>query len=131
MILTCNVPASCASSQKAASWWRQSVFPGALIPKADATLALQLILSELRIAVDARSLDFKTEQVVQPTFWQALEKLTDSDLGVGKGMLASRERIGMRTFGASAPLKELQKKFGFTADGVVSAASGQVNKAQR
>ena len=41
------------------------------------------------------------------------------------------ERIGMRTFGASAPLKELQKKFGFTADGVVSAALGQVNKAQR
>ena len=41
------------------------------------------------------------------------------------------ERIGMRTFGASAPLKELQKKFGFTADAVVSAALGQVNKAQR
>jgi len=40
------------------------------------------------------------------------------------------ERIGMRTFGASAPLKELQKKFGFTADAVVSAALGQVNKAQ-
>ncbi len=30
--------------------------------------------------------------------------------------------IGMRTFGASAPLKELQKKFGFTPEGVVTAA---------
>ena len=30
--------------------------------------------------------------------------------------------IGMQTFGASAPLKELQKKFGFTVDAVVSAA---------
>lgn len=30
--------------------------------------------------------------------------------------------IGMNTFGASAPLKELQKKFGFTADAVVAAA---------
>jgi transketolase len=30
--------------------------------------------------------------------------------------------VGMNTFGASAPLKELQKKFGFTADAVVSAA---------
>jgi transketolase len=30
--------------------------------------------------------------------------------------------IGMNTFGASAPLKELQKKFGFTAEAVVSAA---------
>ncbi|HEV7520309.1 MAG TPA: transketolase [Candidatus Angelobacter sp.] len=30
--------------------------------------------------------------------------------------------IGMATFGASAPLKELQKKFGFTPDAVLSAA---------
>ena len=30
--------------------------------------------------------------------------------------------IGMRTFGASAPLKELLKKFGFTPDAVVDAA---------
>jgi transketolase len=30
--------------------------------------------------------------------------------------------LGMRSFGASAPLKELQKRFGFTADAVVAAA---------
>jgi transketolase len=30
--------------------------------------------------------------------------------------------VGMHTFGASAPLKELQTKFGFTKDGVVEAA---------
>jgi transketolase len=30
--------------------------------------------------------------------------------------------IGMRSFGASAPLKDLQKKFGFTANNVVQAA---------
>src|SRR5713101_682600 len=30
--------------------------------------------------------------------------------------------IGMHTFGASAPLKELQKKFGFTPDAIVAAA---------
>ena len=30
--------------------------------------------------------------------------------------------IGMKTFGASAPLKELQKKFGFTPDAVVASA---------
>jgi transketolase len=30
--------------------------------------------------------------------------------------------IGMRTFGASAPLKELQKKFGFEPEKVVAAA---------
>jgi transketolase len=35
------------------------------------------------------------------------------------------ECIGMRTFGASAPLKELQSKFGFTVENVVSAARRQ------
>jgi transketolase len=36
--------------------------------------------------------------------------------------------IGMKTFGASAPLKELTKKFGFNADAVVAAARDQVAK---
>jgi len=30
--------------------------------------------------------------------------------------------IGMHTFGGSAPLKDLQKKFGFTTDAVLQAA---------
>jgi transketolase len=34
--------------------------------------------------------------------------------------------IGMETFGASAPLQELQKKFGFTLDNVVAAAMQQI-----
>jgi transketolase len=34
--------------------------------------------------------------------------------------------IGMASFGASAPLKELQKKFGFTVDRVVEAARAQL-----
>src|SRR3989454_7406100 len=34
-------------------------------------------------------------------------------------------RIGMETFGASAPLQELQKKFGFTVEHVVAAAPAQ------
>jgi transketolase len=34
--------------------------------------------------------------------------------------------IGMRTFGASAPLKELQKKYGFSPEQVVSAAKQQI-----
>jgi transketolase len=36
--------------------------------------------------------------------------------------------IGMRTFGASAPLKELQKKFGFQPEAVVSAAKEQLTR---
>jgi transketolase len=38
------------------------------------------------------------------------------------------ERIGMRTFGESAPLQKLVQKFGFTVDRVVEAAVAQVNK---
>jgi transketolase len=34
--------------------------------------------------------------------------------------------IGMRTFGASAPLKELTKKFGFTVEAVVAAARKEI-----
>jgi transketolase len=42
---------------------------------------------------------------------------------------ASR-KIGMHTFGASAPLKELQKKFGFTPDAVIAAAKEEIEKAR-
>lgn len=35
--------------------------------------------------------------------------------------------IGMTTFGASAPLKELQKKFGFNVEAVVAAAKAQIS----
>ena len=37
------------------------------------------------------------------------------------------ERIGMKKFGASAPLKELQKKFGFTVEAIVDAAKKQLS----
>jgi transketolase len=36
--------------------------------------------------------------------------------------------IGMDTFGASAPLKDLQQKFGFTADHVVDAARSTIER---
>ncbi|MBZ5607021.1 MAG: transketolase [Acidobacteriia bacterium] len=40
-------------------------------------------------------------------------------------------RVGMHTFGASAPLKELQKKFGFTPDAVVAAAKEEIAKTRQ
>jgi transketolase len=36
----------------------------------------------------------------------------------------------METFGASAPLKELQKKFGFTPENIVAAARQQIARAR-
>jgi transketolase len=34
--------------------------------------------------------------------------------------------IGMHTFGASAPLKDLQRKFGFTPDAIVAISRQQL-----
>ena len=39
--------------------------------------------------------------------------------------------IGMHTFGASAPLKDLQKKFGFTTEAIIKAAHELVGKMNR
>ena len=39
--------------------------------------------------------------------------------------------IGMRSFGASAPLKDLQKHFGFTVENIVAEAKAQVQTAKR
>ncbi|MEO6708053.1 MAG: transketolase C-terminal domain-containing protein, partial [Planctomycetota bacterium] len=42
----------------------------------------------------------------------------------------SGKAIGMTSFGASAPLAQLQKKFGFTIEGVVAAARAQLQLAR-
>jgi len=55
-----------------------------------------------------------------------------SDFGWTKYTGIEGESIGIKTFGASAPLKQLLKEFGFTADHVVAAAKEQIirHKAQ-
>ena len=57
------------------------LFRGALVSKADAILALRMILSQLQVQIDERVLDFKADQIVQSLFCQALEELSDSHLG--------------------------------------------------
>ncbi len=52
-----------------------------------------------------------------------------STLGWERYVGATGRTIGMRTFGASAPLKDLQKKFGFDPGNVVAAAREQLGKA--
>ena len=49
-----------------------------------------------------------------------------SDFGWCKYTGSQGQNIGIETFGASAPLKQLIKKFGFTADHVVAAAKNQI-----
>ncbi|MBV8673637.1 MAG: transketolase, partial [Acidobacteriaceae bacterium] len=49
-----------------------------------------------------------------------------SDFGWSKYTGNEGAHLGIETFGASAPLKQLLKKFGFTADHVVAAAKEQI-----
>jgi transketolase len=49
-----------------------------------------------------------------------------STLGWARYVGATGRSIGMETFGASAPLKELQRKFGFTPESIVAAAKEQL-----
>ncbi|MGQ0734052.1 MAG: transketolase [Acidobacteriota bacterium] len=51
-----------------------------------------------------------------------------SSIGWERYVGSSGRVIGMRTFGASAPLKELQKKFGFQPEVIASAAREQLGR---
>ena len=57
--------------------------------------------------------------------WSKPRPLAGSGTSGPKGQI-----IGMHTFGASAPLKALLQKFGFTPDHVVAAAKQQVAQAR-
>jgi len=88
-------------------------------------------------------------RVVSMPSWELFEKACREDAGYRESVLPSAvtarvsvelastfgwdryvgptgQALGMTTFGASAPLKELQKKFGFTVEHVVAAAKQQV-----
>ena len=54
-----------------------------------------------------------------------------STFGWDRYVGTSGQALGMKTFGASAPLKELQKKFGFTVQRVVEAARKQLEPIRR
>jgi transketolase len=68
------------------------------------------------------------DSVIPPTVTARVCVEQASTFGWARYAGLTGEIIGMKTFGASAPLKELQKKFGFTTDNVVAAAKGQVRR---
>ena len=51
-----------------------------------------------------------------------------STLGWARYVGSTGRTIGMETFGASAPLKALQHKFGFTPEAIVTAAKAQLTQ---
>ena len=68
------------------------------------------------------------ETVIPPTVTARVCVEQASTFGWERYAGLTGEIIGMTSFGASAPLKDLQKKFGFTVDLVVAAARRQVQK---
>ena len=54
-----------------------------------------------------------------------------SVIGWDRYVGATGEAIGMRSFGASAPIADLMEKFGFTREAVVAAARRQIARARR
>jgi transketolase len=71
------------------------------------------------------------DDVIPPTVTARVCVEQASTFGWARYAGLTGEVIAMKTFGASAPLKELQKKFGFTTDNVIAAAKQQVQKARK
>jgi transketolase len=68
------------------------------------------------------------DSVLPPSVTARVSVEQASTFGWHRYVGTTGEAIGMKTFGASAPLKELQKKFGFTVEAVVAAAKRQLAK---
>jgi transketolase len=68
------------------------------------------------------------ESVLPPDVTARVSVEQASTLGWARYVGLTGCSIGMETFGASAPLKALQEKFGFTPDRVVAAAREQLAK---
>jgi transketolase len=66
------------------------------------------------------------DSVLPPSVTARVSVEQGSTMGWSRYVGLTGRTIGMETFGASAPLKELQKKFGFTPENVVAAAKEQL-----
>ena len=110
--------------------------------------------SELQMAVSAYETLTKegiAARVVSMPSWDLFEKQDQSyqdevfppeiaaRVSVEQGSVMGWDRyvgrlgaiIGMHTFGASAPLKELQTKFGFSPEKIVEAAKQQIERTKK
>ncbi len=76
---------------------------------------------------DRQSPEYR-DSVLPPSVTARVAVEQASTLGWERFVGPSGECIGMKTFGASAPLKELQKKFGFTPEHVLAAAKNALGR---
>ncbi len=71
------------------------------------------------------------DSVLPPTVKARVSVEMASTFGWSRYVGLTGASIGMHTFGASAPLKPLQRHFGFTVEHVVAAAKEQIQSASR
>jgi transketolase len=71
------------------------------------------------------------DSVLPPAVTARVAVEEGSTFGWSRYVGAGGRCVGMETFGASAPMKEVQKKFGFTSGHVVEAAKEQVGRPTR
>jgi transketolase len=69
------------------------------------------------------------DKVLPPQVTARVSVEAGSVIGWDRYVGACGERIGMSGFGASAPIDDLMKKFGFTRDAVLAAARRQIKRA--
>jgi len=69
------------------------------------------------------------DSVLPPNVAARVSVEAGSVIGWDRYVGSSGARIGMNSFGASAPIGDLLKKFGFTAEKVLSAAKEQIGRA--
>jgi transketolase len=74
---------------------------------------------------EKQSQEYK-DKVLPPSVRARVSVEKASTLGWRRYVGTTGRAIGMRTFGASAPLKELQKKFGFEPEKIAAAAKEQI-----
>ena len=68
------------------------------------------------------------DSVLPPEISARVSVEAESLLGWDRYVGAEGARIGMQSFGASAPIDDLMKRFGFTAEAVLAAARDQMSK---
>ncbi|MDR4483273.1 MAG: transketolase [Nitrospirales bacterium] len=78
---------------------------------------------------EQQSEDYR-RSVIPPDVTARVSVEQASVFGWGNYVGTQGHSIGMKSFGASAPLKELAKKFGFTVEHVVAAAKAQIARHQ-
>jgi transketolase len=71
------------------------------------------------------------DSVIPPAVTARVSVEKGATLGWERYVGLTGAKIGMRTFGASAPLKELQRKFGFEPGRVAEAAREQLARKAR